>query len=246
MEAIIPITKSPGGRDVVSARLLHEYLEVGAKFTDWWARRMAENPCFEENTDFCSILSESTGGRQAQDFVLTLDMAKELSMLEKNEQGRKARRYFIDCEKKLRAIAEAPRPMLPATYKEALTALLIEVEQKEQLEQQLALAAPALAFTKAVSESKDLLTVGELAKTLNLPGVGRTIFFRYLRRDGYLMKDNLPYQQHINSGLFEVKQRVLSQRSEKNNLQAQTMITGKGAAELTKRYKPAPAVVLSA
>ncbi|GAB2959209.1 phage antirepressor KilAC domain-containing protein [Hymenobacter coalescens] len=240
MEALIPINKSEGGKDVVSARRLHHYLEVPTKFTDWWARKLAEYPCFEENVDFCSILSESTGGRQATDYVITLDMAKELSMTEKNEQGRKARRYFIECEKQLRAVVEAPRPALPTTYKEALTALLAEVEQKERLEQELALAAPAIAFTQAVSDSKDLVSVGEFAKTLNIKGVGRTIMFRWLRRDGYLISDgsNLPYQKHIDAGLFTVKQRVLAQRSEQNNLQAQTMITGKGVRVLTERYLP--------
>jgi len=239
MEALIPINKSEGGKDVVSARLLHEYLEVGAKFTDWWSRKLTEYPCFEEKIDFCSILSESTGGRQSTDYVITLDMAKELSMTEKNDKGRQARRYFIDCEKKLRAIAEAPRPSLPTSYKEALAALLIEVEQKERLEQELALAAPAVAFKQIVSDSKDLLSIGELAKTLNIPKVGRTILFRWLRRDGYLMRNNQPYQKHIDKGLFVVKQRVLEQRSDINNLQAQTMVTGKGAIELSARYKSA-------
>lgn len=238
MQELIPINKSEGGKDVVSARLLHEYLEVGTKFTDWWARKLAEYPCFEEKIDFCSILSESTGGRQATDYVITLDMAKELSMTEKTDKGRQARRYFIECEKKLRNLVEAPRPTLPTTYKEALSALLAEVEAKEKLEQELALAAPAVAFKQIVSDSKDLLSIGELAKTLNIPKVGRTILFRWLRRDGYLMRDNQPYQKHIAKGLFVVRQRVLERRSEKNNLQAQTMVTGKGVIELTQRYKP--------
>ncbi|UOR07218.1 antA/AntB antirepressor family protein [Hymenobacter aerilatus] len=238
MEDLNPIQKSEGGRDVVSARLLYAYLEVSSNFTTWFNRRVEEYG-FQEKVDFIPFLEESTGGRQAQDFVITLSMAKELSMVEKTPKGQEARRYFIECEQKLRSLAQSPRPLLPTTYKEAVAALLSELEAKEKLEHELALAAPAVAFTKLVSDSEDLLTIGELAKTLNIPKVGRNTLFRWLRRDGYLMKNNLPYQKEVTKGLFKVKQRVLGHRSDLNNLQAQTMVTGKGAIELTKRYKPA-------
>lgn len=237
MQELIPINKSAGGKDIVSGRLLHEFLESKQDFTDWIKARIVKYD-FLEGSDFSIILGRSDANRQTTEYVLTLDMAKELAMVEGNDKGKQARRYFIACEKKLRAIAEAPRPALPTTYKEALAALLSEVEQKEKLEQELALAAPAVAFKQIVSDSKDLLSIGELAKTLNIPKVGRTNFFRWLRRDGYLMRDNQPYQKHIEKGLFVVRQRVLEQRSENNNLQSQTMVTGKGVIELTKRYKP--------
>nr|WP_317413259.1 antA/AntB antirepressor family protein [uncultured Solibaculum sp.] len=84
-------------RPTVSARELHEFLEVKTAYKDWFPR-MCEYG-FSEGTDFCSFLSESTGGRPAQDAQLTIDMAKEICMLQRNERGKQARQYFIQLEK---------------------------------------------------------------------------------------------------------------------------------------------------
>jgi len=84
---------------LVDARLLHNFLEVVTRFNDWITRRIEEYG-FIEGNDFYSKLSK-TKGRSKTDYHLTLDMAKELAMVERNEKGRQARRYFIECEKKL-------------------------------------------------------------------------------------------------------------------------------------------------
>lgn len=86
-----------GERPAVSARELHEFLEVKTAYKDWFPR-MCEYG-FTEGEDFCSFLSESTGGRPAQDAQLTIDMAKEICMLQRNEKGKQARQYFIKLEK---------------------------------------------------------------------------------------------------------------------------------------------------
>lgn len=59
---------------------------------------------FEENQDFIPILKESTGGRPSVNHALKIDMAKEISMLQRNEKGKEARQYFIKCEKQLKSI----------------------------------------------------------------------------------------------------------------------------------------------
>ncbi len=87
----------------VSARKLHEFLEVKRDFSNWIKGRI-EQYDFEENKDFISIRQNGRkpkGGRPTADYYLTIDMAKELAMVERNEKGKQARRYFIDCEKKL-------------------------------------------------------------------------------------------------------------------------------------------------
>lgn len=84
-------------RPTVSARELHEFLEVGSEYSHWF-RRMCEYG-FTEGQDFSSFLTESTGGRPAQDAQLTIDMAKEICMLQRNERGKQARQYFIQLEK---------------------------------------------------------------------------------------------------------------------------------------------------
>lgn len=84
-------------RPTVSARDLHEFLEVETRYNDWFPR-MCEYG-FTEGQDFCSFLSKSTGGRPAQDAQLTIEMAKEICMLQRNEKGKIARQYFIQLEK---------------------------------------------------------------------------------------------------------------------------------------------------
>ncbi|EOW6593009.1 antA/AntB antirepressor family protein, partial [Escherichia coli] len=91
---------------LVSARDLHTFLDVGKRFASWIVERIAEYG-FVENQDFMIIsqVREKIGrGRPAKDYHLTLDTAKELAMVERNEKGRQIRRYFIECEKKLRNI----------------------------------------------------------------------------------------------------------------------------------------------
>ncbi|MEG3089486.1 antA/AntB antirepressor family protein [Sphingomonas sp. PB4P5] len=96
--------------ETIDARRLHTFLGVGTDFKDWIARRIADY-AFQDGADFCSYLSESTGGRRAKEYALTLDMAKELSMVERNAKGKEARRYFIECERraKMPGISTGPR-----------------------------------------------------------------------------------------------------------------------------------------
>lgn len=96
MNNLIPVNYD-GEKQTVSGRELHEFLEVGTHFKDWFPR-MCEYG-FSENIDFCSILSESTGGRPGTDYQITVEMAKEISMLQRTEKGKQARQYFIQLEK---------------------------------------------------------------------------------------------------------------------------------------------------
>lgn len=85
---------------LVDARGLHGFLSIDTDFRKWVARRIEEYG-FQEDEDFRSFLGESSGGRRSREYHLTLDMAKQLAMVERNEKGRQARRYFLECEKRL-------------------------------------------------------------------------------------------------------------------------------------------------
>jgi len=84
--------------DTVNARDLHKALEVKTAFKDWVTRRI-EDCRFQGGSDFCSFLSESTGGRPSKEYFLSLDVAKHFAMLERNEQGFQVRQYFVVFEK---------------------------------------------------------------------------------------------------------------------------------------------------
>lgn len=100
MNELIKIERREG-QSIVSARQLHQLLNVKTRFNDWIGYRLAEYQ-FRQGIDFTEIsVKPRSVGRPQRDYVLTLDTAKELSMLEKTEQGRFVRGYFIECEKRL-------------------------------------------------------------------------------------------------------------------------------------------------
>jgi phage anti-repressor protein len=101
----------------INARDLHRVLQVKDKFATWITRRI-EKFQFEENIDFMvvSLVSQKSeikkrgGDRRSKEYILTIDMAKELAMVENNEIGRNVRRYFIELEKKLSQTSQQPQP----------------------------------------------------------------------------------------------------------------------------------------
>lgn len=119
---LIKITQDENGNSVVSGRELHEFLEVKTPYKDWFPRMVEYG--FAENVDFISLAqkcAKPNGGRPKIDHALTLDMAKEISMIQRTEKGKQARQYFIEVEK---AFKEQYR--LPQTPEEKL-ALTMEV-----------------------------------------------------------------------------------------------------------------------
>lgn len=109
MNELIKITNSRIGNEEinsVNARELHEYLEVQTRFDDWIRTRI-EKFNFVENEDYIVFLKNKeniSGGRPTKEYTISIDMAKELSMVENNEKGREIRKYFIECEKLLKGI----------------------------------------------------------------------------------------------------------------------------------------------
>ncbi|WP_375614625.1 MULTISPECIES: antA/AntB antirepressor family protein [unclassified Bartonella] len=107
MNTLIKISEQAVGQETVqtvNARELYMFLEVNSKFADWIVRRIKEYG-FLENQDygFTFLKNEKRKNVISKEYHITLDMAKELSMVERNEKGRQARRYFIECEKKLKS-----------------------------------------------------------------------------------------------------------------------------------------------
>lgn len=96
--SIIPIYDMNGER-IVNARELHDFLEVKSKFADWIKNKINKYK-FIENQDFISVSKILENGGKSIDYLLKMDTAKEIAMIENNEKGRYIRKYFIDIEKK--------------------------------------------------------------------------------------------------------------------------------------------------
>lgn len=199
----------------VNARELHEFLEVGCAYGAWIKRRI-EKYEFVENQDFAirfpNLKSGLKGGQNKTDYFISLDMAKELSMVENNERGRQARKYFVDCEKKLKEM----QPRLPnfndpvaaaRAWADAEEGRLLAIQQVEE-------QAPKVEHYDAVLNTSSTKSIGEVAKFLGFKfisngkerKIGQNILFQVLRNCKLLMQNNQPYQQHINSGIFQLKE----------------------------------------
>lgn len=102
------------------ARELHSFLGVRKDFSSWIRERIADYG-FIENEDFVLLtkIGEQRigrGGHNRKDYHLTLDTAKELAMVERNDKGRQIRRYFIECEKQLRQKSSEPKIVIPRRF----------------------------------------------------------------------------------------------------------------------------------
>nr|DAH99605.1 MAG TPA: antirepressor protein [Bacteriophage sp.]DAN72632.1 MAG TPA: antirepressor protein [Caudoviricetes sp.] len=172
MNELIKITEY-NGNQAVSARDLHKFLEITERFSSWFERMLQYG--FVENTDYqgCEFFN-TLANQTLTDYALTLDCAKEISMIQRSKKGKEAREYFIECEKQLRSGKFA----LPTTYKEALQSLLIEVEAKERLQAQnelqakeLEKQAPKVAYYDEVLTSQSTYNANQIAKELGMSAV---------------------------------------------------------------------------
>ena len=192
----------------VDARELHAFLEVGTAFKDWIARRIADYG-FEQDKDFCSFLSGSTGGRPSKEYALTIDMAKELGMVENNERGRTVRRYFIECERR----AQAPDPVAALNDPAALRGLLLQnVDKVIALEAKLEADKPKADFYDQFVTADGLYGLQNAGRAL---GCHPNKFVAWLKqRHLFYQGGNLvPYAEFRQSGIFEVKVTVEGDRT---------------------------------
>lgn len=130
---LLPIYQTTDtGEKVVDARELCGFLNVGRDFSTWLKDRI-EKYGFIEGEDFSPVLGKtsSSGGRPTKEYILKLDMAKELAMVENNEQGRKARKYFIEIEKRFRSNPVTQVPVSNMEH-EKLTKLLQMLKDAER------------------------------------------------------------------------------------------------------------------
>ena len=158
-------------RPTVSGRDLHAALEVKTAYKDWFPRMCDYG--FEEGTDFCSFLSESTGGRPATDHQLTIAMAKELCTIQHSDAGRKFRQYFIKVEEAW----NSPEAVMARALQFANNQLsLVKKQNLELLEtvavqnQQIAEMQPKASYYDLILQNKNTVPITQIAKDYGMSG----------------------------------------------------------------------------
>ena len=241
MQQIIPIGKSDFAgcpKQTVNARELHAFLDSKQDFSTWIKARIAEYD-FVEHQDFVLFHNFMEKGRPRIEYFITLDMAKELSMVERTAKGKQARQYFIDCEKRAQAV-----PQIPQTLSEALRLAADLADEKAALLAEQQRNAPKVAFAEAVSNANDTILIRDLAKVLKQNGIdmGEKRLFAWLRANGYLTLQNIPMQRAMDMGLFWVSESVIA-LPDGDRVRLTTRVTGKGQMYFLDKFKKERAAV---
>lgn len=205
MDELVKI-KYESEHPTVLGRDLHEILEVKTAYKDWFPR-MCEYG-FVEGTDFSSFLSESTRGRPSIDHQLTINMAKEICMIQRTPKGKECRQYFLEIERKW----NSPEAIMARALQYASQQLAIVRHQNELLEsaiavqnQQITEMKPKASYYDVVLNCKDLISTSAIAKDYGKSAIWMN---RYLNDKGIQFKQGniwLLYQKYAEKGYTSTK-----------------------------------------
>jgi anti-repressor protein len=210
------------GKQAVNARELYEFLDVQSKFADWFRNRV-EKYDFQETKDFVSISKNLENGGRTIEYFITIEMAKELSMVENNEKGKIARKYFIECEKQLKKVFE-----IPQTYSQALLLAGKLAEENEKQAKYIEESRPKIEFFEAVAESKTAIDMRKASAVLDIKGFGRNNLLEFLRQKGILDGGNIPYRKYQDQGYFRVIETKWTDKYGETKISFKTVVYQKG------------------
>lgn len=242
MEELIKVTYGTDA-PTVSARDLHEGLEIKTAFKDWFPR-MAEYG-FETGKDFNMLKNERVqmeGNREVRreivDYQISVDMAKQICMIQRSEKGKRYREYFLDLEKAW----NTPEQVMARALKIADQQIEDLKHNNRLLEQKIEADKPKTIFADAVSTSHTSILVGDLAKLICQNGyqIGQKRLFEWLWENGYLVKGgsskNMPMQRYVELGLFEVKESNVQNPDGSVRITRTTKVTGKGQIYFVNKF----------
>ncbi|HER2938560.1 TPA: phage antirepressor KilAC domain-containing protein [Streptococcus pyogenes] len=233
MNHLINVTLNENQEPVVSARDLHKELKVKTRFSEWVKQNFK---IFEEGYDFTSVVGTTVVNngavREIQDYVLSLDAAKNLAMVSKTDKGKEVRKYFIQVEKDF----NSPEKIMAR-------ALLMADKKVHKLEAQIEADRPKVLFADAVEASETSILIGDFAKILRQNGynIGQNRLFAWLRENGFLIRKNgesynMPTQRSMDMKLFEVKERTHQEPNGSIRISKTTKMTGKGQQYFINKF----------
>ncbi|OLL41303.1 antA/AntB antirepressor family protein [Bartonella henselae] len=218
----------------VNARDLHAFLGITSKFADWIKNRIKECK-FLENINFITLSKNLENGGKVKEYHITLDMAKHLSMIERNEKGHEARQYFIKCERLLKQVAT---PQVDYSKPEALLGVLNHLQsQIEQKDHVIAELTPKAEALEGLKRSDGLFGLIEAAKMLEVRPKDLTDYLRkhdwvYRRAPGAPL---LPYQDKIKKGFMDCPAITIQRPDGTEKVLPSTKMTSRGLACLREQ-----------
>lgn len=207
-------------RPTVSARDLHEFLEVATDYRHWFPR-MCEYG-FTESIDYTPVIFDHPqNGQPTKDHQLTIEMAKEICMLQRNEKGRQARQYFINLEKAW----NTPEMIMSRALKMAENTISSLKLTNSQLTVENQIMQPKADYFDELVDRNLLTSFRETAKQLDIK---EKEFISFLLEKKYIYRDKkgklMPYADK-NNGLFDIKE-CFNEKTQWSG--TQTLITPKG------------------
>ncbi len=227
-------------RQTVLGRDLHEFLEVGTPYHIWFPRMIEYG--FTANVDFSAFEQNCSEGRPSTDHQLTIEMAKEIAMLQRTEKGKQARLYFIELEKQW----NSPETIMARALKMADVKILSLESGISERDNKIKELTPAAEFGITVGSSKGGILVRDFVKLLANDGIkiGQDQFFSWLNLHGYIYKTKeykpqwLPYKQYVkDQELFKITEIPISSEFHGDFIKTTIRITGKGQKYFYEKLK---------
>lgn len=222
---------------MVSARELHNALEVSKRFSAWFE---TYSNTFIEGEDYkgayLKVQSNQYGGeKELQDYNMTVDMAKHICLMSRTEKGKQCRQYLIDLEKAW----NTPEQVMARALKIANKTIDSLKSDNSKLIEDNARMKPKEIFADAVSASETSLLVRDVAKLIRQNGVkiGEKRLYKWLRENGYVCQGpTAPTQKAMEMGLLEVVIRTV-ERGDRLPLETKTTkVTGKGQVYFVNKF----------
>lgn len=220
----------------VSARELHEKLNIGTEFAKWF-QRMCEYG-FETNKDYSEVIvkndENSKGGRPATDYQISIPMAKEIAMIQRSPEGKQIRGYLLKVEEAW----NSPEMIMKRALEFANKAVERLKSENTALIADNTRMKPKEIFADAVTASDTSILVGELSKLIKQNGVdiGQNRLFAWMRNNNYLTKGNEPTQKSMDLKLFEVLERTVNNPDGSVRITRTTKVTGKGQIYFINKF----------
>lgn len=272
LNELLPIGEK-NGQKAVNARDLHSFLQVGKDFSTWIKNRIDKYD-FIEGKDFQTLYLDYQGNllniRLPQngdsenqqvskiEYALSISMAKELSMIENNERGKQARKYFIACEENKHELSRKDLALMVLQAEEEKERLALEVQKKEEEKQAIIEETKlAVVFTECVKNASTNILIRDLAKLITQNGytIGEYRLYDWLVENKYLIRhkrwsrsknkylfDYTPTQRAAEMKLFFVTENAIMQGGNPTFIKHTCCVTGKGQVYFLNKFKSLAAV----